>query len=193
MDKQPDLSIIVPNHRELKVGEVRTLLTQYFPKAEVFISNDYYGRGKGWAIRKGVEQTKGRLVCFLDGDMDIHPAELFKLLDKIEDYDIVIGNRSYKASVIRKVLNIGYSLMLKVLFGIPYHMDTQSGIKLFHRKVLPKWETDSFAYDVEILAKVAKGEYSIAQVTVVSEIHKAKSIKAVWTTFVETIKVRYRL
>ena len=173
--------------------EVYAQCRKFFPKAEIILQDDLEGRGKGWAIREGVKKATRPYVCFIDGDLDIHPVEIHKLLNEIYDYHVIIGNRVYQASIIRRILNLGYKLLIYLLFGFAVSIDTQSGVKLFRYYALPEWETDSFAYDIEILAKVIKLGYPIKQVPVLSEIRKTKSIKSIWETFIETIRVRQRI
>ena len=190
MDQKPSLSIVIPNHKERNLMSVYAQVTSMFPDADVILSDDIVGRGKGWAMRRGVRQSAGDLICFLDGDMDIHPKEIFKLLDEIKTCDIVIGNRVYDAPLSRKVLNVGYKVLIRLLFGWSMSIDTQSGIKLFRRGCIPQWFTDSFAFDVEILVKCRDAGFKIREIPVASRIRATKSVGAIWSTLVETIKVR---
>jgi len=193
MDTKPSLSIIIPNHRERKLMSVYAQVKSFFPDAQVILCDDTAGQGKGWAIRNGIRDSKGDLVCFLDGDLDIHPKEIFKLLDEIQYCDIVIGNRVYNAPLSRKILNVGYKMLIRLLFGWSMSIDTQSGIKLFRWGKLPFWHTNSFAFDVEILAKARQAGFNIREIPVESKIRASKSFSAIWCTLVETIKVRLSL
>lgn len=162
-----------------------------YPKAEIILQDDLDGKGKGWAIREGVKKSTRNLVCFIDADMDIHPIEIYKLLWEIDDCDIVVGNRVYNATFGRKVLSCGYKLMIRILFGWGLSIDTQSGIKLFRKDKLPTWETNSFAFDIEILYKAKN--CSIKEVPVVSKIRETKTFGSIWETFVETLNVWKRV
>lgn len=173
--------------------EVYAQCKQIFPEAEIILQDDLEGKGKGWAIREGVKKSTRPFICFIDGDLDIHPIEIFKLLHEMGEYDIVIGDRVYKASMSRRILSLGYKLLIYILFGFAFSIDTQSGVKMFNYYALPEWETDSFAFDIEILAKAIKSGYQIKQVPVLSEIRETKSFKSIWETFIETIKVRKRI
>jgi glycosyltransferase involved in cell wall biosynthesis len=59
-------------------------------------------RGKGYSVRRGVEEARGRLVLFSDADNSTPPEEMAKLLPKLqaEGYDIAIGSRALKESVL---------------------------------------------------------------------------------------------
>ena len=193
MDTGANLSIVIPNYKERRLMEVYAQCKKIFPNAEIILQDDLFGRGKGWAMREGVKKSTRDLVCFLDGDMDIHPVEIYKLLYEMDDYSVIIGQRVYNASIKRRILSLGYKLLIYFLFGFALSIDTQSGIKMFRKRVLAIWKTDNFAYDIEILAKLIKGGWIIKQVPVLSEIRETKSFKAVWDTFIETIKVWRRV
>ena len=193
MDRAKDLSIVIPNYRERRLMEVYAHCKNIFPTAEIILQDDLDGRGKGWAMREGVKKATRKNICFIDGDMDIHPIEIYKLLYEISEYPVVIGKRIYKVSIGRRILSVGYKVLIYLLFGFAISIDTQCGVKMFQAEWLPDWETDSFAYDIEILAKAINMGCPIKQVPIYCETRKTKSFKAVWDTFVETIKVRKRV
>ncbi len=194
MDTGTNLSIIIPNHKERKLMSVYGQCRKLFPQAQIILQDDLESRGKGWAIREGLKKATGDKVCFLDGDMDIHPANIKKLL-AVKGYWVVIGKRYYRASIYRKICSYGYRLITRILFGLT--VDTQSGLKLFYRYILPEWETDGFAYDVEILAKLHKKGIMFKEVPIVCNIQGSKTPKkfmvAILETFIETLRVWKRV
>lgn len=122
-------------------------------------------KGKGFAVRFGMQSARGDLVSFLDSGMDISPKGIMMLMAHMDWYnaDIIVGSKRHPVSkvnypFIRKILSIGYHLGSKVLFGLPL-TDTQSGIKIFRREVvetiLPRLVVKRYAMDIEMLA-VAK-------------------------------------
>ena len=193
MDKGKNLSIVIPNYKERRLMEVYANCKKLFPEAEIILQDDLEGRGKGWAMREGVKKTTRINICFIDGDMDIHPREICKLLDEINEYPVVLGKRTYDVPLTRRILSIGYKILIYILFHFAISIDTQSGVKMYQREWLPSWETDSFAYDIEMLAKLIAVGCQVKQVPVHCVTRKSKSIKAVWVTFIETIRVRRRI
>ena len=191
MDKGKGLSIIIPNYRERRLMEVYGQCKLIFPEAQVILQDDLNAKGKGWAIREGVKKAKYDIICFIDGDLDIEPKEMEYLISWLPYYEAVIGKRIYNASFQRKICSYGYRLLIRILFGLT--VDTQSGLKLFHKSTLPEWKTDSFAYDVEILAKMKQCDLFIKEIPIKCKITEGKSIKAVWVTFIETLRVWKRL
>lgn len=118
--------------------------------------------GKGYAVRFGFAHSKGDLASFLDAGMDISPKGIMMLMAHMEWYnaDVVVGSKRHPVSqvnypIIRHILSFGYQVIVRVLFGLNIK-DTQSGIKLFKRKVveaiLPRLLVKRYAMDIEMLA-----------------------------------------
>lgn len=119
-------------------------------------------QGKGYAVRFGMKKAKGDIISFLDAGMDISPKSLMMLIAHMDWYeaDIIVGSKRHPVSRVnyplrRKLYSIGYHFGAKILFGLPL-TDTQSGIKIFKRKVvkkiLPKLLVKRYAMDIEMLA-----------------------------------------
>lgn len=163
--------------------------------------------GKGNAVRFGMKQAKGDLISFLDAGMDISPKGIMMLMSHMDWYnaDIIVGSKRHPVSrvnypFLRHLLSIGYHFGVKILFGLPL-TDTQSGIKIFKRKVVkeivPRLLVKRYAMDIEMLA-VAKylGFDRIYEAPIEVKFDKRNSnIK--WSTifkmFWDTMAVFYRL
>jgi len=172
--------------------EVYAYFRREFPSAQIILADDLEGKGKGWAMREGLKQATGELVCFLDGDFDIFPRMIMRLLPFVKDYDIVVGKKNLKnISAQRKVLTILSRIYIGTIFN--QRCDTQTGIKIFHRDALSDWETNGFLFDVEILVKAKKKGKTIIEVPIEAAIINNVSIKAVWITFLESLKLWKRL
>lgn len=56
-----------------------------------------YNKGNGAAVKTAVRAAAGEFILLLDADGQ-HPAgEIAKLLEKLSDYDLVVGARSFKS------------------------------------------------------------------------------------------------
>ncbi|MDO8657712.1 MAG: glycosyltransferase [Candidatus Levybacteria bacterium] len=119
-------------------------------------------QGKGHAVRYGMLKSRGDVVGFMDGGMDISPTGISLLLDSMlwQDADIMIGSKLHPDSkvnypVFRRILSWGYRTLTHIFFEFSIR-DTQVGLKFFRRevveKVFPKLLVKTFAFDVEILA-----------------------------------------
>jgi len=159
-----NLSVLIPSKDEPKILKMIEAVERCFPNAQIVICNDRYGMGKGWAVRKALEQATGDYICFIDGDLDIHPSMIHRLIPFLSDYDIVIGKKQIRRSIGRRILTKLTRFYLHLFFGLNY--DTQTGIKLFHRYALLDWKTNSFIFDLEILAKARNKGLQIIEVPV---------------------------
>ena len=118
--------------------------------------------GKGGAIMYSLMvRTTKKYVSYLDVDLAADPCELEKLLDYINDYDMVIGSRilrgnlsPIKRSFHRSLLSRSYSKLFRFLFRIPI-FDPQCGFKLIRKEVLSKLFQDvmttDFAFDTDMI------------------------------------------
>lgn len=184
-------SIIIPNHNEERIKEIKRLIFILFPKAEIIVSNDPSGKGKGWAIREGIKRATGDVLCFIDGDMEIHPSDIYKLLKHINDYDIVIANKNTKIlSLRRKIVSLGYRVFVRLFFSLPIN-DSQTGLKIWHKYAIPSFVTDGFAFDIEMLSKAHKAGYTIKEVAIEVKMARKVKLKHIWTTLIDTIKVKF--
>lgn len=121
-------------------------------------------RGKGGAIREGVQCATGKYIAFLDADLDLSPMHLKSFMEKMSQSGAVavIGSKLHKDSDVdyplpRRIMSIGYYVILKVMFRLNIK-DTQTGVKLFQAEMLKQVIThvtsNGFAYDIEILALI---------------------------------------
>ncbi len=166
-------------------------------------------KGKGHAVRYGMERSEGDLVAFLDAGMEIHPEGLKLLLAHMEWYesDVIVGSVRHSASkvegypLIRKILSWGYHTLTKILFGLRI-TDCQRGIKIFRREVLedvlPKLLVKAYAFDIEMLSVAQRFGYkNIHDGPVEMDARKIKysSVKpyTIWSMLRDTLAVFYRL
>jgi putative flippase GtrA len=134
-------------------------------------------RGKGAAVRVGVQAARGRTVAFTDADLAYAPAQVLRVLAAVEDgWDAAIGDRRHpdtrtlvppsrlRAVGSRAVNWLGYAVLLGS------YRDTQSGLKAFRsdvaRFLFARTRVDGFAFDVEVLHLVERHGLSLAEVPV---------------------------
>lgn len=134
-------------------------------------------RGKGAAVRAGMEVATGATVAFTDADLAYPPAQLALLMEGIEaGWDVVIGDRHHRdtltlrgQSSVRsfgsRVVNIATHVLLR-----GNYRDTQCGLKAFRRDVAQvvfgAGTIDGFAFDIELLHLVERFGLSLAEVPV---------------------------
>jgi len=132
--------------------------------------------GKGSALEYGFNKCSGRLVTFLDADLDLHPRQIPLFIEylKRSNADVVIGSKVHPLSKVsyplhRKILSRTYHAMVQILFDITL-TDTQAGLKLFKREVLrdvlPSTSSKKYAFDLELLIKSHRRGFKIVEAPV---------------------------
>lgn len=183
--------IIIPTRSENGIDNMVSLVHKEFPNAKVIVSSNRPGKGKGWAIREGLKYVEDETmpVCYIDGDLDIHPKEIHKLLPKLCLNDVVLGKKALPAMLQRRIVTFFSRLFIGILFNIWY--DTQTGVKIFRNKrIIPDYKEDGFAFELEIFNKVNKNKLKVAQVDVDVSIRKKMPIKSIINFIIQAIKIR---
>ncbi len=134
--------------------------------------------GKGYSVRQGVLNSRGKYVLFTDADLSAPIEELSKLLDVAtrEGAAIVIGSRAVDRRYIekhqtryRELGGIFFNWTVRILLGL-HIKDTQCGFKLFQleptRTLFEKQTTLGFGFDPELLFVAARRGLTIREVPV---------------------------
>lgn len=186
-----NLSILIPSRQEPKIHEMIKAVEEAFPEAQIVICNDRYGYGKGWAVRTALKEATGDIIGFIDGDLDIHPKMFNRLIPFLADYDIVIGKKQIRRSLGRRILTKLSRVYTMLLFGL--NINCQTGVKVFHRYALLDWQSNSFLFDVEILARARDKGLQIIEVPVevrdFGSSSKPMKLKNIIRVLKETIKI----
>jgi len=163
-------------------------------------------KGKGCALKFGVNFANGDYILFMDADLDLHPRQLMNFLNEIKktNADAVIGSKKAKNSKVeyslkRRILSNGYYYFIKILFGLPIQ-DTQTGFKLFKseplKECIKKTIINGYAFDLELLVILHKKGYKIVEYPVeVTQSRLTGRIgqKDIFKVFKDTIAIFYRL
>jgi dolichyl-phosphate beta-glucosyltransferase len=118
-------------------------------------------RGKGYSVRHGMLEARGRIVLFTDADLSAPIEEADKLLAAIENYDVAIGSRAInrglitvRQSVFREFAGIVFNAIVRVILRLPF-VDTQCGFKAFRREpchiIFQQQTIERFGFDPELL------------------------------------------
>lgn len=202
-----DLSIVIPAFNEQnRIGATLSAMAQYLRerkfRAEIIVVSDgshdrtpevvrertgeipelslvelRENRGKGFAVRTGIEKASGRWVLFSDADHSTPIEEFDRFLPFLESgFSIVIGSRALPDSRIeihqnriRETMGKSFNFLVQslVISGLK---DTQCGFKAFEReairKIISRQRVERFGFDVEILYLAEKLGYSIHEVPV---------------------------
>ena len=82
-------------------------------------------RGKGYAIKKGLEKATGKYVFFQDADLEYDPIELNKFIKLINQFnpDLIIGSRFNYSDYTRShnILNKFGNKIITLIFNLLYN------------------------------------------------------------------------
>ncbi|MEK7551115.1 MAG: glycosyltransferase family 2 protein [Patescibacteria group bacterium] len=126
-------------------------------------------RGYGAALKTGFEKARYNYVVFNDGDGQFDFSEVSKLMDRIDNADLVIGFRKKRLDhpfrhILMNMLKIWDYLFFRFKFK-----DIDCGFKLFRKdaidKILPL-SSEGAMITTEILAKAKKNKLKIVEVEV---------------------------
>ncbi len=131
-----------------------------------------YCFGFKWALKRDYD-----IIVQMDADLSHDPKEIPNLLEKIKDYDLVIGSRYIKGiNVInwplrRLILSYGANIYTRIITGIPLK-DSTGGYKCFRRKVLEnidlnKIHSEGYAFQIEMNYKTWKKGFRIIEIPII--------------------------
>jgi glycosyltransferase involved in cell wall biosynthesis len=163
--------------------------------------------GKGTAILHGIAHARGRLVGWLDSDLDISPESIVYAANRFEEapVDAVVGSKRHPQSrvcypLLRRVYSTGYQLLVRLLFRINVR-DTQVGAKVFRREMLdtvaPLVLVKRHAFDLEILAVGAEFGFDRVEEAPVALAYRFSGTSinsnAVYRMLLDTLAIAYRI
>lgn len=187
----PDISIVIPSYNEelrlpATLERIAAFLGAFGGTAEVLVVDDGsrdrtaqvaesfrdripllrvipndVNRGKGYSVRHGMLEARGRIVLFTDADLSAPIEEATKLFDALKHHEVAIGSRALDRSLItvhesrfREFAGIVFNAIVRVILWLPY-VDTQCGFKAFLREpcriIFEQQRIERFGFDPELL------------------------------------------
>jgi len=162
-----DYEIILVNDGSTdRTGEIARELRERIPNFRLV--EHYPNRGYGGALKAGFAAATKDLIVFVPADNQFDFGEINRLLERIEEADIVSGYRARRQDpFIRKLNAFGWNTLVRLLFGYLCR-DIDCGFKLFRREVLKHVNlvSDGAMIDTEFLAGAKARGFRIAEVPV---------------------------
>ncbi len=204
---QPQYSIIIPAYNErARIGSTLEQVLEHLREqkwsAEIVVVNDgsrddtamFVGQfaadhpqvrlienpgnqGKGYAVRNGMLNARGKVLLFTDADLSSPITEATKLFAAMEKgADVAIGSRwldpslqFQRQSLKRQIMSRTFNLFTRAVLTFPYH-DTQCGFKAFTReaaqKIFPLQRITRWGFDAEIIYLAHHMKLKVAEVPV---------------------------
>lgn len=130
-------------------------------------------RGKGGAVRAGVEAARGDPIVFLDSDLTI-PVEIIDRFVRAlnEGADIAVASRYVEGSVVRRpwwrrVMGTSYRRMVHLLVPVDVK-DTQCGGKAYTaeaaKDLFARARLNGFSFDAEVLFLARRSGYRVKEI-----------------------------
>jgi dolichyl-phosphate beta-glucosyltransferase len=176
-----DFSLILPIYNEEEnMTLVAPLLIQEFPQTEIILVNDgskdntlailqkYESKvgivtyaqnmGKGYAIKRGVEEATGDIIVFCDADLPFGIKSIAEMINRLKtnpNLDIAIAEKIQpKEGFCYHCAKMAVKKIIALLTGLRFK-DTQAGLKGFKKetakKIFAKTFINRFAIDIEVL------------------------------------------
>jgi len=204
MPKIPFLSIIIPAYNEEKrmgatLFSVADYLKQKGYSGEILVVDDgsrdgtvnlakdiqkqitqlkvienKENHGKGYVVRQGMLEAKGKYLIFMDADNATRIEEFDKALPYLQEgIEVVIGSRHIKGSYIkieqplyRRILGRMANFLIRLVL-LPGIRDTQCGFKVFSQKaaqeIFSRQTIMRWGFDMEILVIAKSLGYKIKE------------------------------
>jgi|TARA_B110001452_G_C15165093_1_gene405106 glycosyltransferase involved in cell wall biosynthesis len=129
--------------------------------------------GKGYSIKKGIENATGDIILIQDADLEYDPSDYKKLLHPINNglADVVYGSR-FLGSSERRVLYFWHTVgnkfltLLSNMFSNLNLTDMEVGYKVFKSNIIKSihLKENRFGFEPEVTAKIAKQNIKIYEV-----------------------------
>ena len=129
-----------------------------------------YNMGNGAAIKTGIRQARGEKIVFMDGDGQHNPDDILVLLEKLEQYDMVVGARTNKSDtdLHRNFANGLYNGLASYVCGRKIE-DLTSGFRAVSAEIAREFIhllPNTFSYPTTITLAVVRSGYSLVYVPI---------------------------
>ena len=196
--RQIKLSVVLPAKNEAAaIGQTVLTIVGRYPGAEIIVVNDGstddtaavaqaagarvvhhpYSKGNGAAIKTGARAATGDVIVFMDADGQHDPADIARLLSKLDEgHDMVVGARQKgsQASLGRGFANGLYNRLASWMTGHKVE-DLTSGFRAVRASKFREFLyllPNGFSYPTTSTMAFFRAGYSVAYIP----IHAAKRI-----------------
>jgi dolichol-phosphate mannosyltransferase len=200
LDLGVDILIVDDNSPDKTYAKVQELIDakQYGDRLHLLIRQKKEGLGKAYI--EGFKWSLARDYAFIiemDADLSHDPKYLPSFIEKIKEYDLVIGSRYVKGggvvnwSPLRKFISFGGSTYARTILGIDIR-DVTGGFKCFRREVLEAIDLDNimsagYAFQIEMNYRTILKGFRVKEVPIIFEDRVAGKSKMSKKIFIEAL------
>lgn len=146
---------------------------------EILVQNEL---GLASAVLHGIKKAKGEIIAVLDADGSHDPKDLNKMVDLVEDYQLVVGSRyieggKSKDFLTRRFLSLAFCRIARAFLNLKIK-DPMSGFVVAKRQVFENIALHPVGYKflLELLVK-SNGNFSISEYPIIFERRKMGNSK----------------
>jgi len=199
--------VVDDNSPDNTAQEVKKLQKSY--PIKLITRNKKMGLGSAYIVGFKEALKGGTGLTFeMDADLSHDPNEIPRFVEKIgEGYDVVVGSRLVQGGKVvgwgfwRKLVSLGGNLIGRGIAGVDIS-DLTSGYRVYKNEVLKTMNLDdvkskSYDFQLEMLARAAKGGYNIGTIPIVfqdrAEGESKLSNKDIISFLLTAIKIRLKM
>jgi len=130
-------------------------------------------QGRGQTVKDGFLKAQGKIVGYIDIDLEVSEWYLPKFIDTVDSgVDVASAWRIYDFNLLRFhrwLASKGYVWLRKLILGLP-SQDTEGGYKFFKRnKIMPLINQSTYSdwfFDTEIMALCFQYHFKVVEIPV---------------------------
>jgi dolichol-phosphate mannosyltransferase len=197
-----EVVVIDDNSPDGTANEVRRL-TKDFANIKLIVRPGKMGLGS--AYRDGFSASSYKYIVEMDADMSHNPQEITKLLQSLNQNDIVIGSRYIQGGNIvgwnrrRRLISWGANRFARAVLGLK-PKDVTSGFRVYSKgaseKIITQSKLNGYAFQIEILYLAAKFGFKVKEVPITfNERKEGKSklgTKEIFSFATAMVSLRFR-
>lgn len=182
-------------------GTLQVLENEQSLDARVRVISYIQNQGKGHAIKMGVAHSCGKIIAFVDGDLEVSPEVLRDYVNQLESSDVVVASKRHPLSKRnfpkrRRFLSRSFNLLVRIAIGIKFK-DTQTGLKLGNaaviRRIFGVMLIKRFAFDVELLTIATALNLKIKELPIeVNSTSRGMKVREILRMFLDVAAISYR-
>jgi glycosyltransferase involved in cell wall biosynthesis len=124
-----------------------------------------YNKGNGAAVKTAIREARGEFILLMDADGQHGAEDMLRLIEKLNDYDLVVGARSWRAQATfsRGLGNVVLARLASFLTSFTIS-DLTSGFRAARRAIMLEFVhlfPDGFSYPTTSTLAFLKAGYNV--------------------------------
>lgn len=158
---------------DCSTDESRSILADYANRPNVQVFLQERNGGKGAAVARGIQETKGDIVLIQDADFEYSPKDIPSVIAPIleNEADVVFGSRYRNSRTVHRTFHYAGNRLLTMFSNLVsglYVTDMETCYKAFRGEIIRaiRIESPRFGVEPELTAKVAALKLRVNEVPI---------------------------